>query len=65
VGDSHAVDSHLAAVEEHTECTGRSHRPAVASCIADPWLEDSGVGAITGSPYMREALRGEAGCGSE
>jgi hypothetical protein len=38
--DSHVelAGTHLAAVEEHTEGIGRSHRPAVASCIACPWL---------------------------
>jgi hypothetical protein len=51
-----AADSHvelagtrLAAVEEHTEGIGRSHRPAAASYIAGPWLRMFRVGAITGS----------------
>jgi hypothetical protein len=61
VADRHAVGTHLAAVEEHTACTGRSHRPGAASCIADPWLKISGVSAITRSRYMNVAWRGERG----
>jgi hypothetical protein len=58
VADSHAAGTHLAAVEEHTEGTGRAHRPAAASCIAGPWLKILRVGAITGSRYESVTLRG-------
>jgi hypothetical protein len=61
VADRHAVGTHLAAVEEHMACTGRSHRPGAASYIAGPWLKISGVSAITRSRYMNVAWRGERG----
>ena len=50
-----------AAGEAHTECTAHSHRPAAASCSADPCCQALRQSAVTGSRYRGAALRPKGG----
>ena len=54
-----AAAAGAAAVEAHTECIGRSHRPAVPSCSADPCCQAPRRSAVTGSRYRGRCIAAE------